>query len=211
MKKHDVFPSKFLSADNLNGKPCVVVIERAPLETLKNSDGKEQAKTVLSSVDRRALLPLNLTNWVACTKSAAPIQRTRPDHRIELYPTKTQMGAKTVDCIRIPRSRGRGELPRKQNVTPAEELPPINVPPTQRSRSLSQPCSASPLALARQKDGRVSVPAARQAASNINHGCKDATNELAAIEKWWEENPEYNIAVATGAPSNIFPLLISTA
>ena len=37
-----------------------------------------------------------------------------------------------------------------------------------------------------------------------DHGCKDATKDLAAIKKWWEENPEHNIAVATGGPSNVF-------
>ena len=32
MKKADVFPSKYLKNDDLNGKPITVTIERAPLE-----------------------------------------------------------------------------------------------------------------------------------------------------------------------------------
>ena len=42
MKKADVFPSKYLKCDDLNGKPITVTIDRAPLETLKSPDGKEQ-------------------------------------------------------------------------------------------------------------------------------------------------------------------------
>ena len=109
MKKHEVFPSKFLTADNLNSKPFVVTIERAPLETLKNSEGKEQAKTVLYFVGAKKALPLNMTNWDKCAEICGPDTDEWPGHRIELYPTKTQMGAKTVDCIRI-RAPEKGEL-----------------------------------------------------------------------------------------------------
>ncbi len=46
-KRDEVFPSKYLKASDLNGKPIVVVIESAALETLKTLEGKEQTKTVL--------------------------------------------------------------------------------------------------------------------------------------------------------------------
>jgi hypothetical protein len=36
------------------------------------------------------------------------------------------------------------------------------------------------------------------------HGCGDATTEPQAIRKWWQEEPKYNIAIATGAVSKIF-------
>lgn len=36
------------------------------------------------------------------------------------------------------------------------------------------------------------------------HGCKDASTDPLLIEKWWRHEPRYNIAVATGTPSNIF-------
>jgi hypothetical protein len=47
MKRHEVFPSKYLKASDLNGKPIVVTIECAPFEALKNPEGLEQRKTVL--------------------------------------------------------------------------------------------------------------------------------------------------------------------
>jgi hypothetical protein len=36
------------------------------------------------------------------------------------------------------------------------------------------------------------------------NGVKDATTDLGVIERWWREEPEFNIAIATGAVSRIF-------
>ena len=63
MKRDDVFPSKYLKAADLNGKPVTVTIKSAPYETLKNPEGKEQGKTVLYFVGGKKALPLNVVNW----------------------------------------------------------------------------------------------------------------------------------------------------
>jgi hypothetical protein len=36
------------------------------------------------------------------------------------------------------------------------------------------------------------------------HGLKDATTDPIEIEDWWHQNPNYNIAIATGAVSGVF-------
>jgi hypothetical protein len=36
------------------------------------------------------------------------------------------------------------------------------------------------------------------------HGLKDATTDPIEIDNWWHQNPNYNIAIATGAISGIF-------
>lgn len=36
------------------------------------------------------------------------------------------------------------------------------------------------------------------------HGCRDATKDVAQIAGWWRENPNYNVAVATGPVSSVF-------
>jgi hypothetical protein len=36
------------------------------------------------------------------------------------------------------------------------------------------------------------------------HGCKDASNDPDVIQKWWDQEPAYNIGIATGSPSNMF-------
>ena len=46
---------------------------------------------------------------------------------------------------------------------------------------------------------RGKVPATR-------HGCRDATKDLAQITAWWCDNPNYNVAVATGPVSKVFVL-----
>ena len=43
-KRDDVFPSKYLKAADLGGKPLTVTIEDAPLEELKSAEGKSQTK-----------------------------------------------------------------------------------------------------------------------------------------------------------------------
>jgi hypothetical protein len=37
-------------------------------------------------------------------------------------------------------------------------------------------------------------------------GCKDATTGLGLIAHWWQQDPSFNIAIATGARSHIFVL-----
>jgi hypothetical protein len=38
------------------------------------------------------------------------------------------------------------------------------------------------------------------------NGCKDATAGAELIRQWWEYEPQYNIGLATGAPSNVFAI-----
>jgi hypothetical protein len=101
MRRDDVFPSKYLKAADLNGKPITVKIGSAPLETLKSPDGKEQKKICLYFIGGKKVLPLNATNWDAVADICGDDTDTWPGNAIELYPTKTTLGGKTVDCVRI--------------------------------------------------------------------------------------------------------------
>ena len=38
------------------------------------------------------------------------------------------------------------------------------------------------------------------------HGVNDATTDPDTIHRWWQQNPHFNIGIATGTPSNIFVL-----
>lgn len=101
MTRDEIFPAKYLKASDLNGKPIAVTIENAPVETLKNAEGKEQTKVVLYFRGAKKALPLNVTNFDACADACGADTDDWPGHTIELYPAKTQMAGKTVDCIRI--------------------------------------------------------------------------------------------------------------
>jgi hypothetical protein len=100
VKRSDVFPSRFLKAADLGGKPRDVEIKRAPQEELGSGDDKE-IKTVLYFSDGTKPLPLNMTNWDAVAGIAGDDTDNWPGHRIELYPDKTTMKGSVVDCIRI--------------------------------------------------------------------------------------------------------------
>jgi hypothetical protein len=104
MKRDEVFPSKYLKATDLNN-PIVVTIDSAPLEMLKNPEGREQHKTVLYFKGAKKALPLNVSNWDTVAEICGEDTDDWPGAKIELYATKTQMGGKMVDCIRVRASR----------------------------------------------------------------------------------------------------------
>ena len=104
MTRDEIFPSKYLKAADLKGKPHAVTIERAAYETLKGLDGKETQKIVLHFKNVEKSLPLNVTNFDAVWDVTGYFDTEDwPGQRIELYPTKTTMGGKPTDCIRIRR------------------------------------------------------------------------------------------------------------
>ena len=97
MTRNEVFPGKYLKADDLKGKACVATIESAPYVTLKGLDGNETKKIVLHFKNAQKTLPLNATNFDAvCDATGFPDTEDWPGQRIELYPTRTTMGGNAV-------------------------------------------------------------------------------------------------------------------
>ena len=125
MTRDEVFPGKYLRAADLKGKPHTVTIESAPFETLKSLDGKETQKIVLHFKNAEKSLPLNVTNFDAvCDATSFFDTEDWPGQRIELYPTKTTMGGKTTDCIRI--RRPSASRPAAAAPPPPPPLEPAN-------------------------------------------------------------------------------------
>jgi hypothetical protein len=124
MRREDVFPSKYLKASDLNGRPMVLTVENAPLEVLKNPEGKEQHKVVLYFRGAKKALPLNVSNWDAVAEILGGDTDDWPGGKVELYPTKTQMAGKTVDCIRIraPRSAVANTPPKPDEPKPDDGM-----------------------------------------------------------------------------------------
>ena len=124
-KRHEVFPSRYLQAADLGGKPINVVIEKAPLERLKNKNGGEELKTVLYFRGAKKTMPLNRTNWDSVADiTGEDDSENWPGHQIQLYPTTTPFGADVVECIRI-RAPEQGELkPAKAKAAKAKTAEP---------------------------------------------------------------------------------------
>ena len=98
--RSDIFPSKHSKANDLAGKPLEVEIKDAPTETLGSGSDAEK-KTVLHFRNGVKPLPLNRTNWDAVAAIAGDDTDHWAGHRVELYPTTTELKGKVVDCIRI--------------------------------------------------------------------------------------------------------------
>ena len=121
-KRDEVFPSKYLTASDLNGKPVTVTIESATLETLTTLEGKAQTKTIVGFRGARKTLPLNATNWDAVAAATGKDDTDGwPGHSIELYPTTTTMQGKSVPCIRI-RPPAQHELPKLKQAAPKQSV-----------------------------------------------------------------------------------------
>jgi hypothetical protein len=120
MRKEDLFPSKYLKCEDLNGKLMVVTIKAAPVETLKSPDGKSQEKAVLYFAELKKCLPLNLTNFDSVADIAGDDTDGWVGTKVELHPAKTQMAGRTVDCIRI--RRPGQPAPKKSKPVPSTEI-----------------------------------------------------------------------------------------
>ena len=110
-------PSKSKRSSDLKGKAITVIIHRTTRETLKSPEGKVAEKTVLYFVGAKKGLPLNLTNWDSVAEICGEDSDDWLEQKVELYPTKVQMGGKMVDAIRI-RPPAQGELKRRGGPTP---------------------------------------------------------------------------------------------
>jgi hypothetical protein len=126
--KSEAFPSKFLKAADLGGKPLTVTIASAATETLKSPEGIEASKVVLRFTNGKKPLgkglPLNATNFDSVVGITGEDDSAGwLGHKVELYPTKTEMRGKIVDCIRI-REPGQLELKATATRRPAKKSPP---------------------------------------------------------------------------------------
>lgn len=124
MKKSEIFPSKYLRAEDLP-RPVTVTIERAMMEMLKTTDGKEQEKMVLYFAKARKGLVLNLTNYTAIADLYGDETDDWAGRRVEVFPTQTPFGNKTVACVRV-RAPAQRELSAVKATPAYDEDVPFN-------------------------------------------------------------------------------------
>jgi hypothetical protein len=102
MNRDGLFPSKYLKAADLGGKPLVVTIKSTTVEALNNPNGGGQRdKLLLSFVNQPKKLVCNVTNYNSISDVHGDETDNWPGKRIELYPTKASMGGKSFDAIRV--------------------------------------------------------------------------------------------------------------
>jgi hypothetical protein len=100
-KVSEIFSSRYLKSEHLNGKPRILVIEGYELE-----DSYGEAKYVLYFEYERRGLRLSGTNAADIAKLYGDNMEEWPGHEVELYPTKMEItdretkDKKTIDIIR---------------------------------------------------------------------------------------------------------------
>jgi hypothetical protein len=125
--KSERFPKRFVSAPDLKGKPVKLTIEREYTEPLAGPDGVKKEKSILSFKGTSKELVLNQTNFEAICDAIGEYDSTNwRGKTIVLYPTKTTMAGKPVDCIRV---RAPDQKVMELAPAPAPEPPPPETVP----------------------------------------------------------------------------------
>jgi glutaredoxin len=122
MKAHEAFPSKYIKTEDLEGREITATIERVEIEVIKNDEGESNKPVVYFKNKSRGMV-LNLTNFNSIADLCGQDSDEWSGKKISLYPTKTQLGSKTVPCIRIKPANGPAanqlRAPVKQSENPA--------------------------------------------------------------------------------------------
>lgn len=122
----------FLFAFNLDGKEFTLTIRSVAGGVITGDKGKTNKKPIATFVETPKKLALNTTNC----KTIQAIYGTGDmaawsGKRITLYPTVTQMGGETVDCIRVrpvvpqPAAKRPSGADEHGDAPPPEEMPHV--------------------------------------------------------------------------------------
>ena len=94
---HDVFPSKYLKAGDLDGKTVPVTISHIEMQEV----GQGDVKPVMFFAGKEKGLVLNKTNGGVIAHRLGPEMDNWKDSVVEIYPDTTMFSGKVVDCIRL--------------------------------------------------------------------------------------------------------------
>lgn len=116
---NDAFPSNYVKASDLKGNQAVVTIDHVEFEEVGRD---KERKAVAYFIGKTKGMVLNKTNGRKITEIAgSPLTEEWHGTAIVLYPTETEFGGETVECIRIkPVAKAK-----MQRMTPN---PPVNMP-----------------------------------------------------------------------------------
>lgn len=99
----------YIFAFDLNGKDVAVTISRVEAGVLASAGGRKTKKPIVYFDGKEKGLALNSTNAKTIAAMYGNYTEKWIGKSITLYPTTTQMGGETVECIRIrPSAPGKG-------------------------------------------------------------------------------------------------------
>ena len=97
----DVFPSRFIKAEDLNGKVMTLVIQSVKMETMRDATGQEQQKPVLYFAGWGKGLVLNRTNWNTIVEMHGDGTENWTGKPVKIGTERVVAFGKTTDAIRI--------------------------------------------------------------------------------------------------------------
>src|SRR5262249_30265274 len=107
MKKSEVFKSKYIKAEDLNGDPITLTIESAELELV--GPDKEEKMVVGFKGGKFKPLILNSTNWDLIEQATGQADSDKwIGKKITLHTEKTRFKGQLVDAIRVVVPAGKG-------------------------------------------------------------------------------------------------------
>lgn len=106
MKISQVFPSKYVAAADLNGKPVTLTIKNVTQEEMLTHDNQKVKKPVVWFEKAIKGFVLNRTNAMIIAALYSDETDNWPGNRITIYPTQVRAFGKMQDCIRV-----REEIP----------------------------------------------------------------------------------------------------
>jgi len=101
MDINKAFPSKYINAADLAGREFAVTIARVQIETLKSTDGTENAKPVLYFTNAKKGLVLNKTNATAIAAIHGGETDLWAGKEVVLYPSQTVAFGRAQEVVRV--------------------------------------------------------------------------------------------------------------
>jgi hypothetical protein len=125
MNIEELYPSKYLRASDLNGRPKRVTIGELHHESISGT-----VKNVLTFTSGAKSLILNKTNARAIAKILGDAESENwTGHDVVLFPTQVEFGNKFVDAIRVRAAPPRAQQQQKPQSPPPDEDPPYDDDP----------------------------------------------------------------------------------
>jgi hypothetical protein len=121
MNVNDIFPTRFVSAADLNGKSFTLTIRSVTLEDMQSHDNKTVTKPVAWFTNAAKGLVLNRTNTMIIAELYGPETDAWAGKRITIYATKVRAFGKMEDAIRV-----REEVPPPVPTKPAAASAPVD-------------------------------------------------------------------------------------
>lgn len=120
MKISVIFPSKYVKAADLNGKPVTLTIKSVTMEEMVTHDNKKANKPVVWFERATKGFVINLTNALIIAALYGDETDNWTGKRITIYPTQVKAFGKMEDCIRVRQEVPAQPKPQAQAATVEE-------------------------------------------------------------------------------------------